>query len=97
MNKKHTQEHYPVMTVLGKDKKGIVSQVSSFLWNNKVNIEEIQQGIMKGNFFMVMSLDISECSFTMPELADELKKLGNKIGVKISIYDQTIFQVMHKI
>ena len=97
MKNKTTTDHYPVITVLGKDKKGIVSHVSSFLLTIKINIEEIQQGIMKGNFFMVMSVDISDSTYSIPELADELEKLGNKIGVKINIYDQEIFQVMHKI
>lgn len=74
-----------------------MAQVSSFLWERKINIEEIQQGIMQGKFFMVMAVDASQSGVTIPELSDLLDDLGQKIGVKINIYDQQIFQAMHKV
>jgi ACT domain-containing protein len=91
------KKQYPIITVIGKDKRGIVAQVSSFLWEKKINIEEIQQGIMKGSFFMVMSIDISEHSISIADFGKEFEALGQKIGVKINIYDQAIFTAMHKI
>jgi len=93
--KPEREKKYPVVTVIGQDKKGIVAQISSFLWEKKVNIEEIQQGIMKGNFFMVMSVDIADNSIAV--LSKDLEELGKKIELKINIYDQEIFTKMHKI
>jgi len=97
MQKGNSQNTHPILTVIGADKKGIVAQISSLLWEKKINIEEIQQGIMKGNFFMVMSIDISDAVATFGEIAGELERLGGKIGVKINMYDQEIFDTMHKI
>jgi ACT domain-containing protein len=90
-------DQHHIITVIGQDKTGIVAQVSSFLWQRKINIEEIQQGIMQGKFFMVMAVDASLSESKIPELSDELSRLGEQIGVKILIYDQGIFTAMHKV
>ena len=97
MTKKIKNKQYPVITVIWEDKKWIVAQISSFLWEEKINIEEIQQWIMQGNFFMVMSVGIKDSKYTIPKLSDELEKLWEKIWVKILIHDQKIFTSMYKI
>jgi ACT domain-containing protein len=91
------QKENPILTVLGRDKKGIVAQISTFLANQDINIEEIKQGVIEGNFFMVMSVDVSDAGKSFHEIADELKELGSRIGVEISFYNQEIFKAMHKV
>lgn len=97
MINEENSKDYPIITVIGKDQKGIVAQISTFLWEKKINIEEIQQGVMKGNFFMAMSVDAKDAKVSTLNLSEDLEKLGNKIGVKINIYDKEIFTAMHKI
>ena len=43
-----------IVTVIGKDKSGIIAEVSSVLAENDVNIEDISQTIVSGNFTMIM-------------------------------------------
>lgn len=86
-----------VLTVIGKDKPGIIAKVSTLLANNTVNIEDISQTIMSGNFTMIMSIDISACKVSLAELIDKSKKLGEEIGVSIHIQHEDIFNIMHKI
>lgn len=97
MINEENSKDYPIITVIGKDQKGIVAQISTFLWEKKINIEEIQQGVMKGNFFMAMSVDAKDAKVSTLNLSEDLEKLGSKIGVKINIYDKEIFTAMHKI
>lgn len=97
MTNEENEKDFPIITVIGKDQKGIVAQISTFLWEKKINIEEIQQGVMKGNFFMAMSVNAEGTDMSTPKLSEELEQLGNKIGVKINIYDKQIFTAMHKI
>lgn len=86
-----------VLTVFGQDKPGIIAKVSGSLAEKNVNIEDISQTIMSGNFTMLMYTDISKCSVSLAELADEMKSLGENIGVSIHIQHEDIFNAMHKI
>lgn len=86
-----------VLTVIGKDKPGIIAKVSALLADNAVNIEDISQTIMSGNFTMLMYTDISACKISLAGLGDALSKLGEQIGVSIHIQHEDIFNAMHKI
>lgn len=96
-NKNKHKSGYPLITVIGKDTKGIVAQISALLWQKEVNIEEIKQGIIKGNFFMIMAVDMADASVSFQVLAKELKKLGKKISMDINLYNQEIFTAINKI
>ena len=86
-----------VVTVIGKDKPGIISKVSTALAENTVNIEDISQTIVQGNFTMIMLCDLSSSKLNLIELKTELEKLGETIGVSIHVQHEDIFNAMHKI
>ena len=86
-----------VVTVIGKDKPGIIAKVSAMLAENAVNIEDISQTILSGNFTMLMYTDISKSALPLAALGDALKTLGEKIGVSIHVQHEDIFNAMHKI
>ncbi len=86
-----------IVTVIGKDKPGIISKVSTMLAENTVNIEDISQTIMQGNFTMIMLCDLSASSLSIASLGNLLGELGEKIGVSIHVQNEEIFNVMHKI
>jgi ACT domain-containing protein len=92
-----TKSELPIITVIGEDKPGIVAQVSTMLWKKNVNIEELNQGVIKGKFFMLMAVDLGKSSVTFEQLSRELKQLGEKIGLDISLYNQQIFTAMNRI
>ena len=56
------------ITVIGKDKKGIVAKISNLLYKNNVNIEDINQKIMEGLFVMTMLVDISGYKYPINEV-----------------------------
>ena len=84
-----------VVTVVGKDRVGIIATVSSLLAENKVNILSINQNIMDGFFNMVMLAETTDDTVKLGELAAQLKKKGEEIGVEIKAQHQDIFNVMH--
>ena len=86
-----------IVTVIGKDKPGIIAKVSTALAENKVNIEDISQTIVQGNFTMIMLCDISGAKKTLKELKGELVMLGEETGVSIHVQHEDIFNAMHKI
>ena len=84
-----------VVTVVGKDRVGIIATVSSLLAENKVNILSINQNIMDGFFNMVMLAETTDDDVKLGELVTQLKKKGEEIGVEIKAQHQDIFNVMH--
>ncbi|MBQ8923283.1 MAG: ACT domain-containing protein, partial [Lachnospiraceae bacterium] len=72
-----------IITVLGKDKVGIIAKVCVYLSQNNVNILDIAQTIVDGYFNMMMVVDISEASKDQARINEELVDLGKEIGVQI--------------
>lgn len=86
-----------IVTVVGKDKSGIIAKVSTALAEKNVNIEDISQTILQGNFTMLMLCDLSNSKISIKELKANLEDLGQEIGVSIHVQNEEIFDVMHKI
>ena len=86
-----------IVTVIGKDKSGIIAKVSTLLAENLVNIEDISQTIVQGNFTMLMLCDLENSKLALKDLSLSLSKLGQQIGVSIHIQHEDIFNAMHKI
>lgn len=86
-----------IITVLGKDNVGIIAKVCSYLSENNMNILDISQTIVQGYFNMMMIADISTTNKAFGELADDLTKLGDGLGVVIKLQHENIFNAMHRI
>lgn len=86
-----------VVTVTGKDTKGIIAKVSAFLAERGVNIEDISQTILSEYFAMIMIVDISESKTELSALAKECNDLGKQIGMSIYMQHEDIFNAMHNI
>ncbi len=85
-----------IVTVIGKDKCGIIAKVSAALADNGVNIVDISQTVLSGNFTMIMLCNI-QSDITIAKLSEVLEKTGESIGVSIRVQHEDIFNAMHKI
>mgnify|MGYP003295545311 CR=1 FL=1 len=85
-----------VISVIGKDKKGIIARVCMELYNLNINIADITQTVMQEYFTMIMMVELEEDQ-VFAEVSSALKKLGEEIGVSISIQHEDIFGAMHRI
>lgn len=86
-----------VITVVGKDRTGIIAGVSGYLADKKINILDISQTIMQDLFTMIMLVDTQGADITAEVLSSDLKALGEKIGVEINVQHEGLFSAMHRI
>ncbi|MBR1730287.1 MAG: ACT domain-containing protein [Selenomonadaceae bacterium] len=86
-----------VVTVVGKDRVGIIAAVTKILADNNVNILSINQNILDGFFNMILLAEASESKMSLVDLQKALKDQGEEIGVEIKTQHQDIFDVMHKV
>lgn len=86
-----------VLTVVGKDKTGIIAKISGFLAERKVNILDISQTILEEYFAMIMLVDITNTTVSLAALADECAEMGKTIGMSIHVQHEEIFNAMHSV
>lgn len=86
-----------IITVVGKDTVGIIAKVCTYLSENEINILDISQTILDGWFNMMMIVDASSTEKSAGEVGDDLKALGEGIGVQINCQSSEIFEQMHRI
>lgn len=86
-----------IITVVGKDRVGIIAAVCTYLAEHHANILEISQSIVAGFFNMVMVIDIKELDAPFSEMQKELSEVGAGIGVEVKCQREEIFTAMHRI
>jgi len=86
-----------IITVVGTDKVGIIAKVSAFLAERDINIEDITQTVLSGNFVMMMMVNLTSCSRALEDIKNELDGLGNTLNVSISLMHEKVFSAMHRI
>jgi ACT domain-containing protein len=86
-----------IITVVGSDKVGIIARVSAFLAERNINIEDISQTVLSGNFVMMMMVDLSAGAQPLDTVKAELSALGDSMGVSISLMHEKVFSAMHRI
>ena len=86
-----------LVTVVGKDRVGIIANVCTALANYNVNVLDINQTVMQGYFTMMMATDVSACSIPLADLVTEMARIGEDMGLSIRVQREDIFQAMHRI
>ena len=86
-----------IITVVGKDTKGIIAKVCTYLADNNVNILDISQTIVQEYFNMMMIVDMTKMEKPFVQASDELTKLGESVGVQVKCQREETFDVMHRI
>ena len=86
-----------IVTVVGRDRVGIIAAICNKLASFNVNILDISQTILHGSFTMVMAVDITEATAPFGDLSTALSDLGGEMGLSIRIQREEIFNAMHTI
>ena len=84
-----------ILTVIGKDKVGIIAGISNKLSKLKINILDVNQTILDGYFTMMMMLDLKECTEEFVNVQSILSKKASILGVEVKIQREEIFKSMH--
>ncbi len=86
-----------VLSVVGRDRVGIIAAVTALLAAYEVNIEDISQTILQDIFNMIMMVDLSKMNKPLQDLRHDLEALGEELGLSITIQHSAIFDSMHRI
>ncbi len=86
-----------IITVIGKDAKGIIAGVSGYLADTGINILDISQTIMQEYFTMVMLVDLKDSKEDFKKISENLTAVGEKLSVNIRIQHEDIFNSMHRV
>lgn len=86
-----------VVSVLGKDRSGIVAKVSMALAECGANIDDISQTILDDIFSMTMLVTLDTKVVDFNTVQEKLEAVGEDLGVQIIIQREDVFQFMYKI
>ena len=86
-----------IISVIGKDKVGIIARISNICADNNVNINDITQKVLHETFTMIMwvEMEASEKDFTA--FSAEMEKAGEDLGLIIHVMHEDVFNSMHRI
>ena len=82
-----------VVTVVGKDKTGIIARVSGLFYEKNINILDISQKLMQNLFTMIALVDMEQSVLSLDELTAELEKVGEELNVAIRVLPEESFEV----
>jgi len=86
-----------IVTVVGKDRVGIIAGVCTELAAYKVNVLDISQTVMQGYFTMMMAVDVSECTMPLAQLCKTMEAKGMEMNLSIRVQREDIFEAMHRV
>ena len=88
---------HSILTIIGKDRIGIVYDVSKLLAEHQINILNISQQLMDDFFTMIILVDTSKCPKSRQEMLDLFAEESKKLALDIRMQNEEIFQAMHRI
>jgi len=86
-----------IITVIGKDKVGIIANVSNILAEENINISDISQTILQEYFTMIMVTQLPAEGYDISILQSKLNALGAQMALDIRVQHEAIFDAMHRI
>lgn len=86
-----------IISVIGKDRVGIIAEVTSVMREANVNVLDISQTIMQGFFAMILIGDLNASKLDMANLKERLAAKGEELGVRIDAQHEDVFLYMHRI
>jgi ACT domain-containing protein len=91
------KSHRFIVTVIGKDRVGIIAGVSAVLAEAGANILDISQSVMDEFFVMIMMADLEQARIPFVELKARLDAKGGEMGLRIDAQHEDVFKFMHRI
>ena len=86
-----------IITVVCSDKVGIIAKITAFLAEHSINVVDISQTILSGNFVMMMMVNLDSSNISIDQLRTEMTKCGNEMDVEINIMSEKVFSSMHRV
>ena len=86
-----------IVTLVGKDRVGIIATVRNFFAENNINILDLKQTTSQGYINMMMIVDTDLYEGSVENLNKGLESVGAQVGCIIKAQHEEIFDMMHRI
>ena len=86
-----------VVTVVGKDRVGIIANVCQMLADYNVNVLDISQTVLDEYFTMMMVVDVAKATLPLAQICQQMDTKGLEMGLSIRIQREDIFEAMHRV
>lgn len=86
-----------ILTIIGKDRPGIIYQVSEVLYKYNINILDMSQTIMEDKFVAMINIDLAKAKAEFDEITESFDKLSKETKLEIRIQNEEVFDAMHRI
>jgi formyltetrahydrofolate deformylase len=78
-------KQFTVITVIGRDKTGVIARVTGFLFEQHANIEALEEQVTRGQFSMTLQASWPKTEFNAARLRAGLDKLAAALGMEIKL------------
>lgn len=86
-----------IVTLVGKDRVGIIAAVCNYFAENNINILDIKQTTVQEYINMILIVDTTGYKGSFVDLSEGLDAVGQKVGCIIKAQHEEIFDMMHRI
>ena len=86
-----------IVTVVGKDRVGIIAAVCNQLAQYNINVLDISQTVMQGYFTMMMVVDVSAANQPLAQISLQMEEMGKQSNLSVRLQREDIFQAMHRV
>jgi len=78
-------KQFATITVIGRDKTGVIARVTSFLFEQKANIEALEEQVTRGQFSMTLQASWKNTELSAESLRAGLDRLARALGMEIKL------------
>lgn len=86
-----------ILTIIGKDRPGIIYQVTEVLFKHNINILDMTQTIMEDKFVAMLNIDLKDSRANFDEISKDFENLSKKTQLDIRLQNEEVFDVMHRV
>ena len=86
-----------IVTLVGKDRVGLIASVCTYFAQNNINILDIKQTTVQEFINMMMIVDMDGYEGTFESMNKGLQDVGEEIGCTIRAQREDIFNMMYRI
>ena len=86
-----------IITVIGKDKVGILAGVSAVCAECGMNVTDVTQSVLQDLFVMIMMVEFTDQAIPFATFSERLTQFGESKSLNIHVMHEDIFNCMHQI
>jgi len=80
-----TMKQFATITVIGRDKTGVIARVTNFLFERKANIEALEEQVTRGQFSMTLQASWKDGALEPAAVQSGLARLARSLQMEIKL------------